>query len=127
MVGLLVVTHSSKIAAGIKELIDEMCPGIPFIAQGGTADGRLGADYEKIKLALEKLCENDNVLVLYDLGSSIMTTELIVDGMEEKNKSKVIITKAALVEGAITAGVDININKTIDEILADLGEISIEK
>ena len=52
MVSLLIVSHSEKLAEGVRELAGEMVSDVPMEAVGGTSDGRLGNDYSKIYEAL---------------------------------------------------------------------------
>ncbi|HBY92709.1 MAG TPA: PTS mannose transporter subunit IID, partial [Chloroflexi bacterium] len=42
MVGLLLVSHSARLAAGVRELAQQMAPGVPIAAAGGTAEGEIG-------------------------------------------------------------------------------------
>ncbi len=48
MVGLVIISHSEKIAKGVVEMAAQMAPNIPIIDAGGTSDGRIGTDMEKI-------------------------------------------------------------------------------
>ena len=77
MVSLLIVSHSEKIAQGTRELALEMAPDICIGAAGGTSGGGLGSDYSKIYASLSEIYTPDGVLVLFDLGSSYMTAELV--------------------------------------------------
>ena len=52
MVGLVVLSHSSKVVEGLKELIREMAQEVKVYAVGGTQDGELGSDFEKTEQAI---------------------------------------------------------------------------
>lgn len=109
MIGLVIVSHSSLIAEGTKQLALQMAdPALKIISAGGTSDGKLGTDMRKIKLAIEKAINPDGVLILTDLGSSVLTTEMVIDMLEEADidVSKIKIANAPLVEGAVVAAVE---------------------
>ena len=59
MVGIVVVSHSQKLAEGVVELASLMAPETPMKAAGGMDDGGFGTSFEKIteaaKLTIEKL------------------------------------------------------------------------
>ena len=45
MIGIVIVSHSSLIADGTKELALQMAdPTLKIMAAGGTSDGKLGTD-----------------------------------------------------------------------------------
>ena len=105
-VGLVVVSHSRKIAEGAVELAAQMAPDVRFYAVGGTDDGRIGTDLEKTITAFEAgLAEasGDGVVVLTDLGSAVMTAERAVEFSSEPEK--VLLADAPLVEGLVAAAV----------------------
>lgn len=122
MTALLIVSHSEKVAVGVKELALEMASDISIASVGGTSDGSLGSDYDKIYTAMSSLYTPDGVLVLFDLGSSYMTAELAKEAMELEGKDNIQIVGAALVEGSIAAAVQISIGLSIENIVKYLEE-----
>lgn len=127
MVSLLILSHSEKLARGVKELAEEMAIGVHIAAVGGTLDGMLGSDFDKIYQALSDIYTIDGVIVLFDIGSSYMTAELAREVLVKENKTNIHIVDAALVEGAITAAIQMSINKSIEEILESLKELKLNK
>ncbi len=127
LIGLVIVSHSSLIADGTKELAFQMAdPSLKIMAAGGSPDGKLGTDMKKIRAAIEKVNGPDGVLILTDLGSSVLTTEMVIEMMEDDNKdvSKIKMANAPLVEGAVVAAVEascgndiISVKKTIEDIV----------
>lgn len=127
LIGLVIVSHSSLIANGTRELALQMAdPSLKITAAGGTPDGKLGTDMKKIRAAIEKVNNPDGVLILTDLGSSVLTTEMVIEMMEEDDEdvSKIKIANAPLVEGAVVAAVEascgndiIHVKKTIEAIV----------
>lgn len=127
MVGLVIVSHSSKLAEGVKELSSQMAPGVLIEAAGGTEDGRLGTDVSKITNAIEKVYSEDGVIVLFDLGSAYMNTEIAIECLDEDKLDKVKIVDCALVEGAVEIAVKIKINNSLEEIINSIEALKLNK
>jgi len=127
MVGLVIVSHSEKIAEGLKELAGQMAAEVSIAAAGGTNDGRLGTDAEKIVTAIEEVYTQDGVLVLFDIGSAYMSADIALECLSEEMREKVEILDSALVEGVITAAIESSLNKTLTEIKEELKSLSITK
>lgn len=125
MVGLLVVSHSYKIAEGIKDLVKEMVvKPIPFVAVGGTFDNRLGTDPEKILVSLEQLCSPDGVLVLYDFGSSLLSVEAAVSLLPAEKQENIAVFHTPLIDGSLSAAMEISFNKNMGDIIKSLHSIN---
>ncbi len=127
MVGLVIVSHSSQVAEGVKELASQMASDVPIVAAGGTSDGRLGTDVEKISNAIKDVYSEDGVLILFDLGSAYMNAEMAIECLDEDISKNISIVDTALVEGAITAAVESSINKNKEEILEALHPMALGK
>jgi PTS hybrid protein len=102
-VGLVVVSHSGKIADGAVELAAQMAPDVLIIPAGGTDDGRIGTSLERVMAALEQAAGGDGVVVLTDLGSAVMTAESAVEFAADPGS--VLLADAPLVEGLVAAAV----------------------
>lgn len=127
MVGLVVLSHSRQIVEGLKELIGEMAQDVKVHGVGGTQDGTLGSDFEKTQQAIEDAYTDDGVIVLFDLGSTYMTAEMVIEGLPEEKKEKVKLIDAPLIEGGITAAVSISAGMTIDDLILSLESLKIGK
>ena len=103
MVGIVIVSHSQKLAEDIVDLAHLMADDCPMRPAGGMADGGFGTSYDKIESAIEDIYTDDGVIILMDLGSAVMTTELVVDDMKDDDKI-VEMVDCPIVEGAL-AGV----------------------
>ena len=115
MVGIVIVSHSEKIAEGVVELARQMAADVPLAAAGGLEDGSIGTDFQKIYSAVEAVQSDDGVAVLFDLGSAIMTTEMVLESFEGVT---IKMADAPLVEGAIAAAVNSAIGMDLDMVLA---------
>lgn len=127
MVGIVIVSHSSKAAEGVKEIVSQMSVDGKIATAGGTSDGRLGTDVEKIVNAINEVYSEDGVLILFDLGSAYMNAEIAIECLEEKMKDKVEIIDTALIEGALTAAVEASIGKSREEIKKSLKSMCLGK
>ncbi|RKD23588.1 dihydroxyacetone kinase DhaM subunit [Caminicella sporogenes DSM 14501] len=117
MVGIVIVSHSEKIAEGVVELCSQMAQGeVKVIAAGGTEDGRIGTDAVRIMEAIKKANSGDGVLILVDMGSAIMSTQLALDLLDEDLKNNVVIVDAPIVEGSIGAVVQASIGSCLQEV-----------
>ncbi len=119
MIGIVVVSHSPKIAAGVKDLADQMARGrVTIVAAGGLDDETIGTNAERIHAALVEAASDDGTLVLVDLGSAVMSAQAAVEMLSEDAQSRVSLSRAPLVEGAVVAAVEASIGKSLAEVKA---------
>lgn len=85
MVGFVIVSHSETLANGVVELTKMMADGVPIRAAGGLDGGGFGTSYEKISNAIEEIYSDDGMIVLMDMGSAVMTAEMVLEAMPERN------------------------------------------
>lgn len=115
MVGIVIVSHSSKIAEGVVDLCRQMAnPELKLLAAGGTADGGIGTDATKILAAIQEANSGDGVVVLCDLGSAIISTETALDFLDDK--TNILVADAPLVEGAVVATVEASIGSKVEKV-----------
>ena len=126
MVNILIISHSSKIAEGTKELAEQMKQAeIEIVAIGGTAEGKLGTDADQIEKTLNNMSYPDGLVVLADLGSAVMTFNLVKEWLTEERKNLIKLANAPLVEGAVLAAVEASMGKDLEEVLATIEKKSI--
>ena len=114
MVGVVIVSHSEKLADGVVEVAKMMAEDAPVAAAGGLEDGTLGTSYDRIQEAIESVYSDDGVVVLADMGGAIMTVEIVLEDMQRDN---VRMLDCPLVEGAVLAAVDSAGGRSLDEIV----------
>ena len=114
MVGIVIVSHSQKLAEGVIDLAALMAPETPMKAAGGMEDGGFGTSFETINNAIEEIYSDDGVVILMDLGSAVMTTEMVLEMMEDRN---IKMIDCPIVEGAIAAAVVAAGNASMDEVI----------
>ena len=98
MVGLVVVSHIEKLAEGVVELVRLMAANAPIAAAGGLEDGTPGTSFGKIASAVERVNSGSGVAILMDMGSAVMTAEMVLESM---GKRKVRLMDCPVAEGAV--------------------------
>lgn len=114
MVGIVIVSHSEKLAQGVVELAALMAPEAPMAAAGGMDDGGFGTSYEKIISAVEKVYSEDGAIVLMDMGSAVLTAEMVLEAMPER---KIKMVDCPVVEGAVSASLAAAAGQSIEEVI----------
>ncbi len=118
-VGIVIISHSVKVAEGIKEIIRQVVEEVPVEIAGGTDTGEVGTNIDKIIGAINRAYSDKGVLLFYDLGSAKMNAEMAVDLID---KEKIVLVEAPILEGAYVGAVEASLGKEIDEILTRLKE-----
>ena len=115
-VSLVLVSHSKQLADGVRELAEQMTQGkVKIAAVGGSADGRLGTDAFAIRSAIESVRSDPGVLVLVDLGSAVLSTQVAIEQLGD-GPGRVVLSEAPFVEGAVIAAVEASIEKPLEEV-----------
>jgi PTS hybrid protein len=116
-VGMVIVSHSAKIAEGTVELAAQMAGEVTIEAAGGTDDGGIGTDAALIAEAIEAADSGDGVLILVDLGSAVLSTKLAIEELiDESIRGRVRIAEAPVVEGAVIGAVQASTGASLDEV-----------
>ena len=102
-VGIVLVSHSAALAAGTAELASQVSGGgVAIVPAGGTDDGRLGTSIDKVRDALTEANSGAGVVIIPDLGSSVLTVRaLLAEG--ERLPDPLTVADAPFVEGAVAA------------------------
>jgi phosphoenolpyruvate---glycerone phosphotransferase subunit DhaM len=106
-VGIVLVSHSASLAEGTAELAGQVGGGAVTIATaGGTDDGRLGTSIDKVSSAIRRADTGGGVVILPDLGSSVLTVRtLLADDELDDLPGPLEVADAPFVEGAVAAAV----------------------
>lgn len=122
MVGLVVVSHSAKLAEGVAELMRGMAGAEVQIAMAGgmdLPDHPPGTDANLIYRAIQQVYSTDGVVVLVDLGSAILSAELALEMLPPAQRTRVVIAPAPLVEGSIAAAVQARLDSPLEAVVAE--------
>jgi len=119
LVGIVLVSHSARIAEGTAELARQMAgPELRILPAGGVSDGSLGTDAAAIMEAIRSAEAGAGVLVLVDLGSAVLATHTALELLGEEAAARVRLSGGPLVEGAVVAAVQASIGSPLEEVLA---------
>jgi PTS hybrid protein len=89
-VGLILVSHSAKLAEGLADLLSQVAgPAVPIVTAAGAVDGSLGTNGGAVRAALAELSDED--------------------------LAHVAVADAPLVEGAVSAAVAASTGCTLEE------------
>jgi phosphoenolpyruvate-protein phosphotransferase/dihydroxyacetone kinase phosphotransfer subunit len=123
MVGIVLVSHSASLAAGVAELaraMTQQSPAAIAIAAGtGDPSNPLGTNPEAIQQAVESVYDDAGVLVMMDLGSAIIGAEMALEFLPDDHRDRVRLCEAPFVEGAIAAAVQASLGGTLDQVAAE--------
>ncbi len=120
MVGIVIVSHSKNLAESIVEFTGLMAGGAKVAAAGGTDDGSFGTSFQKIYEAIDSVYSEDGVIVLMDMGSAVMTTEMVLEAYGADN---VVMADCPVVEGAVVATINAQAEMSREEILESLKDV----
>ena len=91
-----------------------MAHGVQIAVAGGLEDGIMGTSYEKISEAVEFVCGRDGAVVIMDMGSAIMTTELVLENLKD---DAVRMADCPLLEGTMRAAVVAANGGSLEEVV----------
>jgi phosphocarrier protein FPr len=122
VVGIVIVSHSGRLAEGVAELAREMGgPDVRLETAGGLAlEGNpIGTDAVLVAEAIERAWSEEGVLVLMDLGSAVLSAEMALEILQEDRRRAVLLCEAPLVEGAVAAAVAAKLGLTLEAVAAE--------
>ncbi len=118
-VGIVIVSHSPKVAEGAAEMARQMVGDEVRCAWcGGDPAGGLGTDPTRIREAIEKAWSDAGVAVLVDLGGAEMNAEMAIEMLEPRRRRRVRICNAPIVEGAVVAAAEAASGASLEHVCA---------
>lgn len=123
MVGIVLVSHSRKLALALLEMVRQMAgPEFPIeIAAGaGEKHEELGTDAVHISEVLEPFCAGDGAVVLMDLGSAVLSAQTALELLDAKGvtgwKEKLRLCPAPIIEAAVSAAVQARTGASLEDV-----------
>jgi dihydroxyacetone kinase phosphotransfer subunit len=117
LVGVVLVSHSFSLAAGLRDLVAQIgTDSVPVAAAGGTADGDIGTSYDLIRDAIARVDHGAGVVVLPDLGSAVLTARAV---LADHPRPGVMLVDAPFVEGAVAAVVASSVGADVATVAAE--------
>lgn len=106
-VGIVIVSHSPKIAEGAADMVRQMVgTRVPLAYTGGNIEGGLGTSVEHILAAIDRAWSEAGVAILVDLGGAESNSEMAVEMLPEDRRHRVVVCNAPIVEGAVIAATE---------------------
>ncbi len=117
MIGIVLVSHSHLQATGLQEMASQMSRHlVKIVAAGGIDDHTIGTNAERIYQAIKEAYSSDGVLILFDWGSALMSTQLAIEMLPDKEQDNIKLSSAPMVEGAIAAAVEASLGHNLAEV-----------
>ena len=88
-------------------------PDVRIEPAGGTPDGGLGTDADRVRSAIADADQGQGVIVLGDLGSAFLTARAVLEG---QSNGHVLLVDAPLVEGAVAAAVTASAGLALEDV-----------
>jgi phosphoenolpyruvate---glycerone phosphotransferase subunit DhaM len=124
-VGVVIVSHSSKVAEGAADMVRQMVGGaVPLAFTGGNVDGGLGTDVAAIMAAIDRAWTPAGVVILVDLGGAETNSEMAVEMLDEKRRGRVAVCNAPIVEGAVIAATEASGGSSLEMVKRMAEELS---
>jgi len=124
-VGIVIVSHSPKIAEGAADMVRQMVgDSVPLAWTGGNSEGGLGTDVASIIEAIGRAWSDAGVAVLVDLGGAETNSEMAIDMLEAGRRERVVVCEAPVVEGAVMAATEASGGATLDAVRRTAEELS---
>jgi len=115
LVGIVLVSHSMELARGLAHLASQVAgEDVRIEAAGGAPDGGLGTTGDAVWNAIVRADTGKGVVVLADLGSSILTVRHLLE--EGRANGHIRLVDAPFVEGAIAAAVMSSAGQDLDDV-----------
>ncbi len=122
MIGIVLVSHSRRLAEGLMALVGQMAaPQVKIAIAAGTGEDRLeiGTDAVEIMDAIQSVFTEDGVVVLMDLGSALLSAETALELLPPEMAQKTTLCAAPLVEGALAAAVQAGLGSDAATVCAE--------
>ena len=124
-VGIVIVSHSPKVAEGAADMVREMVGHEVRVAHcGGNPDGGLGTDVAAIQAAIDAVYGPAGVAILVDLGGAETNSEMAIELLSDERRARVVICNAPIVEGAVMAATEASGGASLAEVRATAEELS---
>jgi phosphoenolpyruvate---glycerone phosphotransferase subunit DhaM len=116
VIGIVVVSHSPRLAEAAVGLALEMVSGTPpaIAIAAGAGEGVPGTDATKVAAAIDEVSTPEGVIVLMDLGSAVLSATMALEFISSQNEVR--LSDAPFVEGIIAAVVLAAAGAGLDEV-----------
>lgn len=124
-VGIVIVSHSPKVAEGAADMVRQMVGNeVPLAWCGGDPAGGLGTSVEKIMAAIDLAWSEGGVAILVDLGGAETNSEMAIEMLPPERQGRVVVCNAPIVEGAVIAATEAAGGSALDVVKRTAEELS---
>jgi PTS hybrid protein len=124
-VGIVIVSHSAKVAEGAADMVRQMVgDSVQLAWTGGNPEGGLGTDVAGILTAIDAAWSPAGVAILVDLGGAETNSEMAIEMLDPARREKVVVCEAPIVEGAVMAATESSGGASLKEVVATAHELS---
>lgn len=120
MVNILLVSHSKKLAESAADMALQMIASdsvkIATAAGIGEESQEFGTNAVEIAEALQSIYSEAGVLVLMDLGSAVLSTQMALELIPSEMKDNVRVCPAPFIEGAVVAAAQASTGASLEDI-----------
>lgn len=117
MIGIVLISHSYELAQGLLSMTQQAGHDrIKVAAAGGVDEHTVGTNAERIYAAIEQAYSPDGVLILYDLGSALLSTQIALEMLPPERQRNILLSKAPFVEGAVIAAVEASLERSLEAV-----------
>ena len=124
-VGIVIVSHSPRVAEGAADMVHQMVGDeVPLAWCGGDPAGGLGTSVEAILAAIDAAWSDAGVAILFDLGGAETNAEMAIEMLDPARAAKIAVCNAPVVEGAVIAATEASGGSTLAVVKATAEELS---
>ena len=116
-VGIVIVSHSPDVAKGAADMVRQMVgTNVPLAWCGGNPGGGLGTSVEAIVKSLDLAWSDAGVVIMVDMGGAETNSEMAIEMMPEKRRSKIVVCNGPIVEGSVMAATESSSGATLARV-----------
>ena len=120
MVNLVLVSHSKKLADSAAGMALQMIASgqvkIATAAGVGEENREFGTNAMEIAEAIQQVDSPDGVLVLMDLGSAVLSTQMALELLPEEVRARVRVCPGPFIEGAVVGAAQASAGGTLEQV-----------
>ncbi len=89
---------------------------VKIVSAGGIDENTIGTNAERIFEAIQEVYSPDGVLVFFDLGSALLSTQMAIEMLPPDSRRRVQICDAPMVEGVLAAVVEASLGHPLEKV-----------
>ncbi len=116
-VGIVIVSHSPDVAKGAADMVRQMVgQEVPLAWCGGNPAGGLGTSVDAIEKALQAAWSDRGVVIMVDMGGAETNSEMAIERLPERKRTRVVVCNAPIVEGSVMAATESSASSPLEKV-----------